>query len=159
MEESLRLICRNRRAFQGKNLYTKGACYAGLLLQHPKEAKTVYFCDYKVKDNIMLKTAKGDAEFFCPLVEAGSNRHQLKKDLRILLEGKPVLELWVQEPGSREAKIESLELSGLAAVENERIRLSLHVSCAGGGRILLKVCDLGWGQMRPARGLEWEFEI
>lgn len=159
MEESLRLICRNRRAFQGKNLYTKGACYAGLLLCHNEEAKTVYFCDYKVKDNIMLKSIKGDGELFYSLIEAGSNRHQIKKDLRILLEGEPILELWVQEPGSRETRIESLELPGLAPIENERSRLSLNVSCAQGKRIVLKVHDLGWGQMRPASGLEWEFEI
>ena len=159
MEESLRLICRNRRAFQGKNLYTKGACYAGLLLCHNEEAKTVYFCDYKVKDNIMLKSIKGDGELFYSLIEAGSNRHQIKKDLRILLEGEPILELWVQEPGSRETRIESLELPGLAPIENERSRLSLNVSCAQGKRIVLKVHDFGWGQMRPASGLEWEFEI
>ena len=107
MEESLRLICRNRRAFQGKNLYTKGACYAGILLCRSEEAKTVYFCDYKVKDNIMLKSVKGDSEWFCPLIEAGSNRHQIKKDLRILLEGNPVLELWVQLQPRRESMSES----------------------------------------------------
>ena len=47
MKESLRLVCRGRRAFQGKNLYTRGACYAGLLQKHQEEADTVYFCEYK----------------------------------------------------------------------------------------------------------------
>ncbi len=159
MDESLQLICRNRRAFQGKNLYTKGACYAGMLLHHKEEAKTVYFCDYKVRENIMLKAVKGDAEFFFPLIEAGSNRHQVKKDLRILLEGEPVLELWMQQPGSREARIESLELSGLSPDGNERSRLSFHISGTEGGSLLLKVRELGWGKIQPAKGLEWQFEI
>ncbi len=159
MEESLQLICRNRRAFMGKNLYTKGACYAGMLQNHKEEAATVYLCDYKVRANVMLKAVRGDAEFFCPLIEAGSNRHQVELHMRILLEGDNVLEIWVQEPGSREARIESLELPGLSVMEGERNRLSLDISCAGGGKLLLRVRDLGWGRIRPDKGQTWEFEM
>lgn len=159
MNTSLQLICRNRRAFQGKNLYTRGACYAGMLHKHQEEAETVYFCDYKVKENIMLKAVKGDVEFFYSLVEAGSNRHQIDNEIRILLEGEPVLEVWVQEPRSKEARIESLELSGLVIGEQERSRLSLHIFSGEEGKILLKVQDLGWGFMRPGREQEWRFEL
>lgn len=159
MKDSLQLICRNRRAFRGKNLYTKGACYAGLLQVHKDEAKTVYFGDYKVRENIMLGAVRGEVEFFYTLVEAGSNRHQLDKELRILLEGEPLLEIWKQEPGSKEARIESLELTGLEASSEERSRLSLCISEGEDGKLLLKVQDLGWGQMSPSRGLEWSFEI
>ncbi len=159
MKESLQLVCRNRRAFQGKNLYTKGACYAGMLKVHKEEAGTVYFCDYKVRENIMLGAVRGNMEFFCPLVEAGSNLHQISKELRILLEGEPVLEIWMQAPGSKEARIESLELTGLTIAEGERARLSLSLSGGEDGQILLKVKELGWGQMQPPRGLAWEFEL
>ncbi len=98
-------------------------------------------------------------EFFCPLVEAGSNLHQISKELRILLEGEPVLEIWMQAPGSKEARIESLELTGLTIAEGERARLSLSLSGGEDGQILLKVKELGWGQMQPPRGLAWEFEL
>lgn len=159
MNTSLQLICRNRRAFQGKNLYTRGACYAGMLKVHQEDAQTVYFCDYKVRQNIMLRAVKGDVEFFYPVVEAGSNRHQIDKKLRILLEGEPVLEIWVQEPKNKEARIESLELTGLVLMEQERSRLSLHFFCGNDGKIFLKVQDLGWGSMHPGRGQEWSFEL
>lgn len=159
MDMSLQLICRNRRAFQGKNLYTRGACYAGMLKVHQEDAETVYFCDYKVRANMMLKAVNGDVEFFYPVVEAGSNRHQIDKEIRILLEGEPVLEIWVQEPGSKEARIESLELSGLVSAQQERCRLSLHFFCGEDGKILLKVQELSWGPMRPGREQEWSFEL
>ncbi len=159
MKDSLQLVCRNRRAFQGKNLYTKGACYAGALAVHGDKAQTVYFCDYKVQENIMLKAVRGDMEFFYPLVEAGSNRHQVNKQLRILMEGEPMLEVWIQEPGSKEARVENMELSGLTIPEQERRRLSLHVFCGEKGRLFLKAQDLGAGSMRPSREQEWEFEI
>lgn len=159
MKESLQLICRNRRAFQGKNLYTKGACYAGMLKVHGEDAQTVYFCDYKVRENIMLKAVRGDMEFFYPLVEAGSNRHQINKELRILMEGEPVLEIWIQEPGSKEARIESMELSGLADLQQGRHRLSLHMFCGEKGKVFLRVQDLGLDLARPSEGQEWEFEV
>ncbi len=159
MKDSLQLICRNRRAFQGKNLYTKGACYAGLLQEHKDEAKTVYFGDYKVRQNIMLGAVRGEVEFFYTLVEAGSNRHQVDKELRILLEGGPMLEIWLQEPGSKEARIESLELTGLEVSGQERNRLLLHICGGKDEKLLLKVQDLGWGQMCPSRGQEWSFEL
>jgi len=159
MEDSLKLVCRGRRAFQGKNLYTKGACYAGLLQVHQEEAETVYFCEYKVKEHVSLKVSRQDETFFYPLAEAGCNHHQIGKEIRILLEGEPALELWFQMPGSKEARIESLELSGLLVSEWERSRLKISVSPGQAGCILLHVKDLGLGDLKPGTGLEWEYEI
>lgn len=107
----------------------------------------------------MLKAVRGDMEFFYPLVEAGSNRHQINKELRILMEGEPVLEIWIQEPGSKEARIESMELSGLADLQQGRHRLSLHMFCGEKGKVFLRVQDLGLDLARPSEGQEWEFEV
>ncbi len=159
MKDSLQMVCRGRRAFQGKNLYTRGACYAGMLQKHQQEADTVYFCEYKIKEHIFLKVSRGDETFFCPLAEAGCNHHQVGKKLRILLKGDPVLELWMQQPGSREARIESLELPGLSMTEEETIRLLITVSPGEDGHIILNVQDLGFGIIRRGTGLEWEYEI
>lgn len=159
MKESLQVVCRGRRAFQGKNLYTKGACYAGMLTVHQEKAETVYFCDYKVKEHIFIKMTKGDGTYFYPLVEAGSNHHQIEKELRILLQGEAVLELWMQKPGSREARIESLELPGLLVPDTGRCRLFLSLCAGEGEEILLKIKDMGWGELYPGSGQEWEYEI
>lgn len=107
----------------------------------------------------MLGAVRGEVEFFYTLVEAGSNRHQVDRELRILLEGEPSLEIWRQKPGSKEARIESLELPGLGTFGQERSRLSLHISGGEEEKLFLKVQDLGWGQMCPSKGLEWSFEI
>lgn len=159
MKESLQVICRGRRAFQGKNLYTKGACYAGMLAVHQEQAETVYFCEYKVQEHILIKASKGDKTYFYPLLEAGCNRHQIDKKLRILLEGEPALELWLQKPGSREAKIESLELPDLPMEEQGRCRLLLSLYAGEEGRILLNMQDIGWGDLSAGSGREWEYEV
>jgi len=159
MKESLQVICRGKRAFQGKNLYTKGACYAGMLEVHQEEADTVYFCEYKIQEHIFLKVTRGDDTGFYPLLEAGCNRHQIEKKLRILLEGEGTLDLWMQKPGSREAKIESLELPELLSSDMERYRLSLSLYSGEEGKILLNIRDMGWGELLPGTGREWEYEI
>ncbi len=67
--------------------------------------------------------------------------------------------MWIQKPGSREAKIESLELTDLPISESERSRLSLSLFSGEEGKILLNIQDLGWGELKPGSGREWEFEI
>ena len=108
---------------------------------------------------MFIKAIRGDETYFYPLLEAGKNRHQVKKNLRILLEGEPLLELWVQKPGSREAKIESLELPELPVSETERCRLALSLFSGEEGSILLNIQDMGWGELHPGSGREWEYEI
>lgn len=159
MKESLQVICRGKRAFQGKNLYTKGACYAGMLAVHQAQADTVYFCEYKTQEHILIKVTKGDEDYFYPLLEAGCNRHQIGKELRILLERDAVLELWIQRPGSKEARIEGLELPELPTEDTGRSRLSLSIYDGEEGRVLLKMRDIGWGELYPGSGREWEYEI
>ncbi len=159
MKESLKLVCRSRRAFQGKNLYTRGACYSGLIQSRQDKAETIYFCEYKIKEHISIKVSKGDRAFFYPLLKAGDNRHQVEKEFRILLEEEPALELWIQKPGSREARIECLELPGLPVAEQERCRLLATVFQGEEGGVCLKLQDIGWGTMKPGTGQEWEYEI
>lgn len=67
--------------------------------------------------------------------------------------------MWMQKPGSREAKIESLELTELPPSEQERYRLSLSLYSGEEGKILLNIRDIGWGELKPGSGREWEYEI
>lgn len=159
MKESLQVVCRGRRAFQGKNLFTKGACYAGVMAEYPKEQETVYFCSYKTIQNICLKTEWREREFMYLFVEAGKNRHQINERCRILLEGEPALDVWFQHPGSREAVIETMELYGLQPIEHRGCRLELCISSFGEQKLLLKVKDIGLGEILPGSGQEWEFDL
>lgn len=160
MKESLQIVCRGKRAFQGKNLYTRGACYAGMMDVHMQENETVYFCGYKTKQHVLLKIYQGDETYFYPLVEAGRNLHQvLKKECCILLEGEPVLDLWIQEPGSRNAKIKSLELQKLKTEEKKRCRLKLRVDKGAEEKLLLHIQDIGLGELVPGSNREWEYEL
>ena len=160
MKESLKLVCRSRRAFQGKNLYTRGACYAGVLQRYQDKAETIYVSEYKVKESIFIKAVKSNQTYFYPLLIAGENRYQVSREFRLILEeGDDFLELYVQKPGERDARVESLELTGLPVSAHGRSRLSVLVFTGEEGRIFLKLRDLGWGMIKPGSGQEWEYEI
>ncbi len=158
MEESLKVVCQGKRAFQGKNLYTKGACYAGMLMEHREEAETVYFCEYKMIEHIFLKVTCRDEEKAFFLVEAGDNRHQVGKQFRILTEQDDFLDVWVQGLDGKGARIERLKLPGLQASKYRQNRLA--VACwMEGEAVRLRIEDIGWGELQKGTGMEWEFEI
>lgn len=160
MKESLKLVCRSRRAFQGKNLYTRGACYAGVLQRYQDKAETIYVSEYKIKESIFIKAVKGNQAYFYPMLVAGENRYQVSREFRLILEGEDdFLELHVQKPGDRDARVESLNLAGLSVSAQGRSRLSVSVSAGEEGRIFLRLRDLGWGMIKPASGQEWEYEL
>lgn len=159
MKEALQTICRGRRAFQGKNLYTKGACYAGVVDAHSEKRETIYFCPYKTKQNVFLKAADKEREFMYPLAEAGKNIYQIQKKTCILLEGEPVIDIWLQYPGKKEAVIESLELQGLIPEQERGCRLELQVTGELGAGLMIRVKDIGLGELLPGSRREWEYEI
>ena len=159
LKESLQAVCRGRRAFQGKNLYTKGACYAGVINTHPEKQETIYFCEYKTKKNVFLKASNKEREYMYPLVEAGQNRYQIRKTCCILLEGEPVLDVWTQHPGKKEAVIESLELHGLEPVSEKGCRLEIQIKGRLQEGLQMQVRDIGLGEILPGSSQEWEYEI
>lgn len=159
MKESLQMICRGRRAFQGKNLYTKGACYSGMLQVHAKEAETIYFSPYKTSQNVFFKAVEKEREYMYPLAEAGKNICQIRKKVCILLEDEPILEVFRQHPGKREAVIESLELTGLELLPGSRCRLELQIKGKLAAGLILSIKDIGFGELLPGSGQEWEYEI
>ena len=57
MQESLKYICRGRRAFLGKNLYSLGACFVAFQKKET-EREYVYLGDSEFKMNISLKVRK-----------------------------------------------------------------------------------------------------
>lgn len=158
MEESLKVVCQGKRAFQGKNLYTKGACYGGMLMQRREEAETIYFCEYKMKEHIFLKATYRDEEEAYFLVEAGDNRHQAGKQFRILTEQDDFLDVWIQGLDGKGARIERLKLPGLLVSKYRQNRLAVAFWMEG-ETVRLRIEDIGWGELQEGSGMEWEFEI
>ena len=66
MKESLSFLCKGRRVFMGKNLYSKGACYAAArkCMTEENSWQFVYMGDNEMKVNVKPESAEpGKTEF------------------------------------------------------------------------------------------------
>ena len=73
MKQSLAYLCRGRRAFMGKNLYAKGACYAIMVLKGGMPWPYAYIGDNEMKVNVSLAVKNRQAKEFYTLLSAGDN--------------------------------------------------------------------------------------
>lgn len=159
LKESLGVLLRGRRAFRGKNLYTRGACYNSLLKGQKGKVEYVYFGDYKLANNLYLKVRQGNRTFFKELAEAGTSYYEVAGRAEVLLDGEPNVEVWLQAPDSREAKVESLELTGLPERPPKATRLRIELVFGGMRQVTVRITDLGFGSWYPASGKVWEYGI
>lgn len=156
MDEALRFICRGRRAFLGKNLYSVGACFASYQKNSP-DWPYIYLGESAFKMNISLKVRrKNDLEFFT-LVTAGQNWYHGEHSCQVILDGTNAIDLWLQHPYGREAKIESLEIADLPKRPERTTRIEIHAKLISGNRVQITLTDMGFGELYPSSGKVWKY--
>lgn len=154
---SVSFLCKGRRAFVGKNLYSKGACYAAEVAENPKEWQYVYLGENEMKVNVSLKVYHvGTMEFFT-LISAGDNWYETVGECEVILSGTPEIDFWLQAPGSREAKIEKLTLADLPERPDKTTRLRITAKPMSDAKVQIQLKDLGFGELFPGSGKVWDY--
>ena len=69
------------------------------------------------------------------------------------------MDFWLQEPRSREAKIQSVELMDFPERENKTTRLRITAKPVSDEKIKVTVKDLGFGDISRASEMHWEHLI
>ena len=156
MKQSLKRLCQGRRVFMGKNLYSKGACYAGMVKDGIKEWPFVYIGDNDLKVNLSLKVIDKNEMNFITLISAGDSWYDAHGECEVILDGSPEFECWIQSPDSRRAQVDTIELLGLPERENRTTRLRITAKPVSDREIKLSVQDIGFGELVPASGMVWE---
>lgn len=159
MKRSLQKLCRGRRVFAGKNLYSKGACYAGVVKNGKKDWPFVYMGDNELKLNVFLKVLDQKNNRFFTLINAGDSWYESKGECEVILDGSPEIEFWIQKPESREAHVEVLELTDLPKRERRTTRLRITASPVSDREVRLQIRDLGFGELVPSANQTWEHVI
>lgn len=157
MKQSVSFLCKGRRAFVGKNLYSKGACYAAAVLEQQHPWQYVYLGDNEMKVNLCLKVHdRGKQEFFT-LISAGDNWYETLGECEVILDGTPEIDFWLQPPNSREAKIEKLELADLPERPDKTSRLRIVATPLSDAKVQIQIKDLGFGEIFKGSDKVWEY--
>jgi hypothetical protein len=159
MKVSLARLCKGRKVFMGKNLYSKGACYAGYTKDGKRDWPFIYIGDNDLKLNLSIKILENNVMKFFTLIDAGQSWYDAKGECEVILDGEPEIEFYIQRPESREAHTEVLELTDMPKRENRTTRLRIEASPISDVAVSIVITDLGFGEISPSSGKSWEHTI
>jgi len=159
MKHSLRVLCQGRRAFLGKNLFSKGACYAAEVMAGVFPWIYVYMGENEMKFNVSLKVRKNNEMAFHTLISAGENWYEAQGCCETILDGPGEVDFWIQKPRSREAKIQTLSLTNLPVRPKKATRLRIQAKPVSDTAVKITIRDLGFGEFFRASGMVWEYTM
>ena len=112
-----------------------------------------------MKFNLSLKVKeKGNVAFY-NLISAGKNWFEAKGACEVILSGAPEIDFWKQLPNSREAIIETLELTDLPKRPDRTTRLRITATPVSDDKIEIEIKDLGFGEFFRATDKIWRHTI
>ena len=157
-KESLRFLCRNRRAFQGNNLFSKGACLAMLDKLEPSDVckEHIFLGADKLKSNVGMTVLRRGKESYYALLDAGENWYEVHKECEILLRGEEnSISFLITPLTGKRAEIQEIILEGAPVREGAFARYEMEISMSSVDCIEAKITDLGFGELFPAAGKVW----
>ena len=157
-KRSLQFLCRNRRVFQGNNLFSKGAVYSLMEKFSPSEAGQthIFLGKDKLKANIGMHVLRQGKESYYALLDAGENWYELHKSCEILLGEEKSLSFVVTPLTGNNAETRTVPLTGARETGAPFTRYAIEVDMASHDTVRVVVTDLGLGEFFPSRGQRWE---
>ncbi|MBD5444332.1 MAG: hypothetical protein HDR29_02150 [Lachnospiraceae bacterium] len=163
-KESMRFLCRNRRAFQGNNLFSKGACFGILERLEPSEIgkEHIFLSADKLKSNVGMNVKRRGKQSYYALLDAGENWYEVHKECEFLLPGEENTISFVITPlTGKRAEVQEIVLEGAPVREGAFSRYEMEISMSSVEYMEAKITDLGFGELFPAAGKVWrkQFEV
>lgn len=159
--QSLKMICRNRRVFQGNNLYSKGACYGAVERISPSEAgkEHVFLGKDKLKANIGMKVLRQGEDSYFAVLDAGTNWYEAKADYEVILDNDNVLEFLITPLTGEKLINRQIILEGLPERPRRCTRLRIQIEMTTVNQASLTIEDLGFGEIFQSSGKGWSQTI
>lgn len=158
MKNSLRYLCKDRRVFQGNNLFSKGACYGMRERLNVSEAgkRHVFLGNEKLKANIGMKILRQGEEVYFALLDAGSNWYEAEYATEVYLQEGNVIALVITPLIGAGARTEDIVLEDFPG-DVARLRIQLRMESEES--LAVEVSDLGFGNFRRSSGRVWKKEV
>ncbi|MCR5784269.1 MAG: hypothetical protein K6G40_01325 [Eubacterium sp.] len=159
MNKSVAAIVKDRHAYVGKNLYSRGACYGCSVLEASSEWPYIYLGESKTKLNILLEVFNKNRKEMYTLISAGENWYETSGRIDVILDEGNEFDIILVAPDGSETKRKNIVLNGLKEREDRTLRLELYARPESQTEIYLKVTDKGFGEIFPSSGQVFEYRI
>jgi len=161
-DKTLKFLCQGRRVFQGKNLYSKGACFSAqdkVNKNAINNGRVIYLGNDKLKGNSGIYVQNGQRDEYVVLMDAGETYYSAKKEIDFILEKDKEINIVITPLSGGEKRIEKIELKGLPDRPVRATRLRLTAEFPSDKDMHVKVSDLGFGEFYLSSGKYWEKDI
>lgn len=161
--KTIQFLCKNRRVFQGNNMYSKGACYALKEKYDPGvlSEKFIFLGRDIVKSNIGIRALRNGTEAYIALIDAGVRWFDAKKECDFIIETGNIISFVITPLNGRDIKIAEISLTGFPTRPRRASRVRVGIGFLAEDNAYITIKDMGFGELYPATDLEWmeEFKI
>ena len=160
-KKTIRFLCMGRRVFQGKNMYSKGACYYGMDKLKPTELneKYIFLGRDKLQFNLGMNVNRGDREEYIALADGGENWFDISTVVEFMLSSGSRVSLIVTPLDGKEVRTVNVSLDGIPNRPPKTTRLLMKVSFTMCDTVKVVIEDRGFGEIFPSSGMKWETEV
>ena len=143
------LLERRRRVFQGRNLYTKGACYAGIDDRdgNPMLETCRFFDDDKVGSGIGIQVEQDGQETYVPLIEAGVNWYEAGGMTEFMLGEDQEIRIRMENFFTKDIRYSVIRADAFPKRPDRCTRVRLKVSMKDVSTMHCVAEDLGFGEI------------
>lgn len=142
----------NFRIFSGQNLYSSGACY--MAVAEPSKEKTIF--DGEVFHTISLEGYKDACIDAVELIPAGTPLEKAKKKVDVIMDGTDDLVFHVTDQRNGNRSVCTFSPDDLQVRDNRTQRLEVSLRFLDVETLVVKVRDIGFGEIYPASFRVWE---
>lgn len=146
--EFMKKLLRGRRVCVESFLFSIGALEYGKLIGKGEEEEYLLLCDTRISHEISIKVSQKEREFPLYLAHAGDSWLEERKDVYLLLDNQDYIDFQVHKlSGSARAKQYRMSLKEFPKRERRCTKVSLHTRFWGNETAVIKLTDLGFGEL------------
>ncbi|MCD7885828.1 MAG: DUF5716 family protein [Lachnospiraceae bacterium] len=159
-KRSIQFLCSGRRAYQGMNLYSRGACYAAMERSGVLGGSEILFGGGDMLErNLGMEMCIRGKESYYPLVNAGVNWYEAHHVCEFILHGEREIRLISQPMTPGAPIIHCMRLPGLPKRPDRATRLRMTIYYTSAVCCHVEVEDLGFGGLYKSSQMTWSRDI
>ncbi len=141
-----------RRIFTGRSLYCLGACYFAVKERLPKRA----IGDNQIFHNVSLEAYEDAMVHQVPLLKAGTDISRAGAEIQVIMDDTREMKFQIEDVRTAEIINCTLHPEEFYFREDKTLRLEIEASFLDYETLVLKVRDVGFGDICPATYRVWE---